>query len=72
MNGNHLVELAKMTLSTEEKIADGLTRCVDGVEQADQGEIVDLFEPVTFDWDEDVFQAKEAARKYAASVKEMW
>ena len=28
-------------------------------------DVADFFEPVTYDWDEDVFQAREAARKYS-------
>lgn len=32
-------------------------------------EVADFFEPVTFDWDEDVFQAREAARRYSEQIK---
>ena len=32
-------------------------------------EVADFFEPVTFDWDEDVYIAREAARKFSEQVK---
>jgi len=35
----------------------------------DQEEIADFFEPVTFDWDEDVYIAREAARKFSEQIK---
>ncbi len=32
-------------------------------------EVADFFEPVTFDWDEDVYIAREAARKFSEQIK---
>ncbi len=37
-------------------------------EQPDD-EVADLFEPVTFDWDEDIYQAREAVRRFSEQIK---
>ncbi len=32
-------------------------------------DVADIFEPVTFDWDKDVYIAREAARKFSEQIK---
>ncbi len=34
----------------------------------DEDEIADFIEPATFDWDEDVYAALEAAKKYSEQI----
>ncbi len=31
-------------------------------------DVADLFEPVTFGWDKNVFEAREAARKFSEQI----
>ncbi|MBN2295612.1 MAG: hypothetical protein JXM70_24490 [Pirellulales bacterium] len=34
----------------------------------DREEVADFFEPVTFNWDEDVFEVREAIRRYSEQI----
>ena len=36
--------------------------------EEDQAEVADFFEPVTFNWDQDVFEVREAIRRYSEQI----